>query len=123
MWKADLGTANSKALTMNLDSYKRMPQAVRKIIHEVAHDYRDYTAKAAMDDAAKAYERYKKAGGTIIQVSDADRAKWANKMPNIGKEWAADLDKQGLPGTKLLSAYMDKMRAAKEPILRQWDKE
>ena len=123
MWKADLGTANSKALTMNLDSYKRMPQAVRKIIHEVAHDYRDYTAKAAMADAAKAYERYKKAGGTIIQVSDADRAKWANKMPNIGKEWAADLDKQGLPGTKLLSAYMDKMRAAKEPILRQWDKE
>jgi C4-dicarboxylate-binding protein DctP len=123
MWKADLGTANSKALTMNLDSYKRMPKAVRDIIHEVAHDYRDYTAKAAMADAGKAYANYKKKGGIIIQVSDADRAKWANSMPNIGKSWAAGLDKKGLPGTKLLKAYMTKMRAAKQPILRQWDKE
>ncbi len=123
MWKADLGTANSKALTMNLDSYNRMPKAVRDIIHEVSRDYRDYTAKAAMSDAKKAYANFKKKGGEVIQVSDADRAKWANNMPNIAKDWAADLDKKGLPGTKLLQAYMDKMRAAKQPILRQWDKE
>ena len=85
MLKADIGTANSKALTMNLDSYKRMPKAVRDIIHAVARDYRDYTAKAAMADAGKAYANYKKKGGIIIQVSDADRTKWANSMPNIGK--------------------------------------
>jgi len=108
---------------MNLDSYKRMPKAVRDIIHEVARDYRDYTAKAATADAAKAYANYKKKGGIIIQVSHADRAKWANSMPNIGKSWAAGLDKKGLPGTKLLKAYMTKMRAANQPILRQWDKE
>jgi C4-dicarboxylate-binding protein DctP len=123
MWKADLGTANSKALTMNLDAYKRLPKAVRDIIHEVSVDYRDYTAKAAMADADKAYASYKAKGGEIIQVSEADRKKWANNMPNIAKDWASDLDKKGLPGTKLLQAYMDKMRAAKQPILRQWDKE
>ena len=44
-------------------------------------------------------------------------------MPNIAKDWAAELDKQNLPGTKMVNAYMDKMRAAKQPIVRQWDKE
>ncbi len=44
-------------------------------------------------------------------------------MPNIAKDWAGKLDKKGLPGTKLVSAYMDKMRAAKQPILRHWDRE
>ena len=76
-----------------------------------------------VDDAAKAYASFEKKGGTIIQMSETARASWANNMPNIGKDWASKLDKKGLPGTKLLRAYMKKMRAADQPILRQWDKE
>ena len=123
MLKADIGTANSKALTMNRDAYNRLPKAVRDVIHQVAHDYRDHTAQKSMDDAARAYENFKKKGGTIIQMSPAARENWAKTMPNIAKDWAAGLDKKGLPGTKLLASYMDKMRAAKQPIIRQWDKE
>jgi len=123
MFKADIGTANSKALTMNLDSYKRMPKEVRDIIHAVARNYRDYTARAAMADADRAYANFKKKGGKIIQMSDEARAGWAKSMPNIAKDWAEELDKKGMPGTKMLAAYMSKMRAAKQPIMRQWDKE
>ena len=123
MFKADIGTANSKALTMNVDSYKRLPAEVRRLIHEVSRDYRDHTARTAVADAGKAFDNYKKKGGQIIQMSDAARANWAKTMPNIAKDWAGKLDKKGLPGTKLLSAYMDKMRAANQPIMRQWDKE
>ncbi len=123
MFKADIGTANSKALTMNLDAYKKLPQEVRDVIHAVSRDYRDYTGKAAMADADKAYANFKKAGGTIIQMSSDARAAWAKSMPNIAKDWAAGLDKKGLPGTKLVGAYMDAMRAANQPIMRHWDKE
>ncbi len=123
MLKADIGTANSKALTMNLDAYKRMPKAVRDVIHEVAHLYRDHTSQQSINDAAKAYANYMKKGGSIIQMSQAARKGWANNMPNIAKSWAAGLDKKGLPGTKMLKSYMNKMRAAKQPALRQWDKE
>jgi len=123
MFKADIGTANSKALTMNMDSYKRLPEAVRKIIVDVSREYRDFTAKAAMADAEKAYKSFVAKGGEIIQVSDDARRQWAKAMPNIAKEWAAGLDKDGAPGSKILAAYMDKMRSANQPILRQWDKE
>ena len=33
------------------------------------------------------------------------------------------MEKRGLPARQILTAYMDKMRAAHQPILRQWDKE
>ncbi len=123
MFKADIGTANSKALTMNLDAYNKLPVDVRKVIHEAAADYRDYTGNAAVAAADQAYANYKAKGGEIYQVSAEARAAWANSMPNIAKDWAADLDKKGQPGSKLLTAYMDRMRAAKQPIMRQWDKE
>jgi hypothetical protein len=44
-------------------------------------------------------------------------------MPNIAKEWAASLDKQGLPGTKALSAYMNEMRKGGADPVRNWDKD
>ena len=108
---------------MNLDAYKRLPEAVRNVIHDVTREYRDYTASAAMSKAGKAFESYKKKGGTIIQMSQAARVQWAKTMPNIAKDWASGLDKKGLPGTKMLTAYLNKMRAANQPIIRQWDKE
>jgi hypothetical protein len=56
-------------------------------------------------------------------MTKAGRERWAKSMPNIAKEWAAKLDKEGQPGTAMVKAYMDSMRAAKQPILREWDKE
>ena len=123
MLKADIGTANSKALTMNMDAYKKLPKAVRNVIHEVTALYRDHTGKLALSEAGDAYKKYAAKGGTIVQMSIEARKNWAKFMPNIAKDWAKGLDKKGLPGTKLVTAYMDKMRAAKQPILRHWDRE
>jgi len=44
-------------------------------------------------------------------------------MPNVAKEWAASLEKKGIPGRKILSTYMDVMRSNKQPIVRHWDRE
>ena len=104
----------------------RLPGADRVAaagVHGAPRVYRDYTAKAALAKSAKSYENYKAKGGTIIQMTQAARENWARTMPNIALQWAAGLDKKGLPGTKLLNAYMAKMRAAKQPIIRQRDQE
>lgn len=123
MLKADIGTANSKAITMNKASFDRLPDEVRTVLVDVIADYRDFTAKAALADAGEALEAFKAAGGQIVEMSADSRKAWANTMPNIAQEWAADLDKEGKPGGQMLTSYMDKMRAADQPIVRQWDKE
>ncbi len=51
-----------------------------------------------------------------------EQVKWANAMPNIAKEWAERADKDGLPGTKALAAYMDELRKAGAKPVRDWDK-
>lgn len=62
-------------------------------------------------------------GTKTASMSGGERKEWALMLPNIAKEWAATQDKKGLPGTKILTTYMNAMRAANQPVLRQWDKE
>lgn len=123
MLKADLGSVNSKAITMNVKAWKKLPGEVRKIIQDSAIAYREHTTKKALDLAAASYAKYKEMGGTIYQMPQAERVRWAKTMPNVAKSWAASLEKKGIPGRAVLVSYMNTMRAAKQPIIRQWDKE
>ncbi len=123
MLKADIGTMNSKSITMNADSWKRLPNAVQKIIKEVAIAYRDYTTAEVLKKAKTSYALFEKRGGKIVQMTEAERKAWAMSMPNVAKDWTAQLEEKGIPAKAVLKAYMDKMRAANQPIIRHWDKE
>jgi len=123
MLKADIGTANSKAITMNADSWARLPAEVQTAIAEAAIAYRDHMGRLALEIADGSYKKYQAAGGTIVEMPVADRENWAKTMPNVAKDWAADLEAKGLPGNDVLRAYMEAMRDANQPIMRQWDKE
>jgi hypothetical protein len=50
------------------------------------------------------------------------RAGWAKGMDNAAKTWATSLDGRGVPGTAMLTVYMDAMRAAGATPLRDWDR-
>jgi C4-dicarboxylate-binding protein DctP len=123
MLKADIGTMNSKSITMNADSWKRLPKEVQGVIKEVAVAYRDYTTAEVMKKAALSLELFKKRGGKVVVMTPEQRMHWAKTMPNVAKDWTAELETRGIPGKAVLKAYMDKMRAANQPILRHWDKE
>ena len=123
MSKSQIGTVNSKAITMNADSWNKLPKDVQVVIQETAIDYRDHVAKVVMERAAKAYGNFASQGGTVTEMPQAEREKWANTMPNIAKDWAAKLDEKGQPGSAVLQAYMDTMRANQQPVIRDWDKE
>lgn len=120
MLRADIGAVNSKTVTVNADVWKKMPDEVKNVFLEVAVAYRDHVAGLAMDRASSSRDAYVAAGGKIVEVSDADRAGWANAMPNIAAEWAQNLDAKGQPGTEMLKAYMAKLRAAGFTPARDW---
>lgn len=123
MLKADLGSANSKVISANAESWKRLPDEVKKVIQEVAFAYRDRLGKIAATKGKASEEAYVKAGGMIHEMSDEQRAAWVKGMPNLAKKWATTLDGKGQPGSKILSAYMDALRAAGAKPLRHWDRE
>ena len=123
MLKADLGAVNSKTVTVNADYWKKLPEEVRTVLREVAVAYRDHVASVAMDRATASRDAYIAAGGKVIEVSQADRAAWANAMPNIAVEWATTLDEKGEPGSEMLKSYMKKLEAAGFAPTRDWASE
>jgi TRAP-type C4-dicarboxylate transport system substrate-binding protein len=120
MLNANLGAVNTKTVTVNESYWKKLPDEVKTVLQDVAVDYRDHIANIAMDRAAESLEAYVAAGGKIIEVSAEERAAWANAMPNLAAEWAANLDKRGEAGTEMLNAYIGKLKDAGFVGVRDW---
>ncbi len=120
MLEADLGAVNTKTVTVNTDFWEGLPAEVQGVLQEVAVLYRDHVAGIAMDRAEESRKAFTDAGGTITELSDDQRAAWANAMPNIAQEWAATLNEAGQPGSEMLAAYLDKLKAAGFTPVRDW---
>ena len=123
MTDADIGTVNSKVVSVNADTWAALPDAVKSVLQEVAVDYRDRVAGLAASLRESSIATFTSGGGSYAEMAPAARQAWADTMPNIAKEWAANLDSQGLPGTAVLTAYMDALRAAGQVPARDWDQE
>jgi TRAP-type C4-dicarboxylate transport system substrate-binding protein len=118
-----LGAQFAGALCANEGWYEDLPQEVKEALHDGAdaampcyHDELEAAVETAFATMAEA-------GATITDASPEMREAWAAGMDNAAKEWAEGLDAQGRPGTEILSAYMEAMRAAGAEPLRDWDRE
>ncbi|WP_323794587.1 C4-dicarboxylate TRAP transporter substrate-binding protein [Nisaea sp.] len=120
MLKANLGAVNTKSVTINMDTWKKLPEEVRAVLKAVAADYRDRIAGIAMERAAASEQKFFADGGTIVELSAEQRATWAMAMPNIAAEWAEELEAKGIPAKDMLRAYMAKLKAAGQPATRDW---
>ena len=122
--KVDFGAMYTIALVMNKDSLAKLPKEVQKVLKDVATEWGPRGDKAHMGAGRWGWGTGKKKfkDAKFVDFPEAERVKWANAMPNIAKEWAARMDKKGLPGDKVLSLYMDALRAEGVKCLRDWDK-
>ncbi|WFE91785.1 C4-dicarboxylate TRAP transporter substrate-binding protein [Roseibium porphyridii] len=123
MLKADLGAVNSKTITVNKDYWDGLPDEVKNVLQEVAVEYRDHVAGIAMDRADASRSAFVESGGTVVDLDPAERKNWAEAMPNIAVEWAAELDSKGEPGSDMLKAYMTKLQEAGYSPVRDWSAE
>ena len=120
---ADMGAVSNFAMVANKSWFDGLPDEVQTVIREVTPEYRNHLAEVSTTGDVNGREVCVAQGGTINEISPEMRQDWANRLPNIAKEWAASIDSAGLPGSEVLSTYMDLMREADQPILRDWDKE
>ena len=118
------GAIANALLTVNHDSWKKMPKEVQNAVKEASSAWSIGSNKRTLGGAKwGAGVCQKKFGQTTHKLTAAERKAWAFAMPNIAKEWAKRHDKAGQPGTKMLKTFMDYMRAKNQVLVRQWDKE
>jgi len=118
--KINFGAQYASALTVNLDVWNDLPEDVQQVIQEVADEYRDIAAESYATVGKESLATAEAAGATITELSAEERTAYAQKMPDIGKEWAEDLDARGLPGTKTLETYMRLSKEAGIEHARNW---
>ena len=124
--KVNFGATSGSGLTLNRDTWNDLPAHAKKIFKEVAWETGLLYSRMSEKRIAKFEPIMRKRGAKIADFPAEERKRWAYNLPNIAKEWAARLDKRGQPGTKLLKAYMDELRAlpgANKDIVRHWDRE
>ena len=120
---ADIGAVTAFAIAANKPWFESLPEEVRNVMREVAPEFRDELSRQSTEGNARGLEACVEQGGTIRELSAEERETWAQSIPDIAREWADELDAQGLPGSEVLSSYMNRMREANQPIARDWDRE
>ena len=118
-----LGAQFAGALCANVDWYESLPEAVQNALHSGADHAGDWYNRALEDAVAASLTGMADAGATVTEASAELRSQWAMGMDNAAQNWAETLDAQGLPGSEILSVYMNAMRDAGAVPLRQWDQE
>jgi TRAP-type C4-dicarboxylate transport system substrate-binding protein len=118
----NFGSQFAGGLSINKDVFDSFPPEMQKIFIDVGRGYDRKLAAAQAARAGKAMEIMKKGGAKVTYLSDAERKRWADKLPNVPMEWAEAMEKKGLPGKAMLRGYLDGLRARGVKLARDWDK-
>lgn len=121
--RVEFGPSNVSGITVNIDTWEKLPDFVKKIFMETAEQYPHWIAENEEANMKKFMGIMLKSGLKVYDMPDAERKRWASMMPNIAQEWADRQEKRGLPGREVLNAFMGELRARNIEIARQWDKE
>ena len=121
--RIDFGPMPASAITFNGNAWLKIPAHARRIIREEAGRWSQYQTAVDLVKRSRFLGIMKRKGVAELTLPRAEREKWASLMPNIAQEWADRLDRRGLPGTGLMTAYMDELRDRGIRIARHWDEE
>lgn len=120
--KVNFGAQYAGAMVAKKSWFDGQPDAVKAAIRAGVAAYAKAYRSGLEARVAGAYKAIEAAGGEISEMSEAERKRWADTLPNIAMEWAKAQDAAGLSGTAVLKAFMDKQAAAGETLIRDWSK-
>ncbi|PHP65113.1 C4-dicarboxylate ABC transporter permease [Zhengella mangrovi] len=121
--KVHFGAQYAGALVAKKSWYDDQPKEVQDAIRAGVDAYAKAYRSGLDARVAGAYKALEAAGGEVSEMSEAERKRWADTLPNIAMDWAKAQDAAGLAGTEVLKAFMAKQEAAGETLIRDWSKE
>ena len=99
------GAITWHGLTINLNTWNRLPEEVQAILLEVSADYEELTGANNLerygDDVAALRELI-----TVKELGPEVREEWARSLSDWPRQMATELDAQGLPGTQVLETAL-----------------
>jgi len=119
--KLDFGAMHAGALAVNKGRWDKLPDEVKAAFRKGANAYKANYLTEQTGRIESSLAAWQKAGGKIITVDAAERAKLVKLVPNPTKDWYKQAGAG--PAKKVLSSYMDAARATGYKFPRDYDKE
>ncbi len=126
--KVNMGVVFSGGVAINKDSFNKLPPEVQQAMREAGAEYtrrhgddlvqRHQTAMARMVELGKTQNP----PVTVTPMSDADRRKWIDNLPNLSAEWVKNNEARGVQAKPLLTQYMAAVKARGAKPERDWEK-
>lgn len=102
----DYGSFVGITLVINEDAWKALPADIQQIMLDVAREVELRIAKELNAKRDGILKKWKDLGISFYTLSEGDRIKWAQKMPDTAAVWAKDMEAKGLPGWKIMDRYI-----------------
>ena len=116
----DFGCVVVSVLTVNLDTWKNLPKNIQDIMMQVGREYEMKVAEEAINYDKVGLKAYVEKGVTIRDFPAAEREKWASNLPDVPNDKAKEADKMGLPGSKVMAAYIKYLEEDGYKLPRKW---
>jgi TRAP-type C4-dicarboxylate transport system substrate-binding protein len=113
------GAIPNTMITMNLTTWRKLPKEVQEIFLEVGREYTKVQTEASQIKADKSIQAMRDAGTTVRELSWDEKVKWADALPNIPKEKAAEITATGMPG-EVVYAYIRNLKELGVKFPRDW---
>ena len=121
--EVDFGAMYAGAVAINKNRFDKFPEEVKVAFRRAGNAYRGAYLTEQTGRIASSREAWLKGGGKFNKLSSDDQARFVKLIPNPAKEWVKQTEAKGLPARKVLTAYMDAVRATGYKFPRDFDKE
>jgi TRAP-type C4-dicarboxylate transport system substrate-binding protein len=119
--KIDFGAMATGALAINKSRWEKLPEEVKAAFRKGALVYQATYQAEQIARTEAALTAWQRAGGKIITLDAADRARFVKMVPNPLESWFKQAGEA--PAKKVLAAYMNAARATGFKFARDFDKE
>ena len=117
----------SEGVVMNLDSWNKTPEDLKKIILEVVANPFATTGGLTGGTIEGIMKQLTGSGVNFYELPPSEAERWnAIFAEDVVKKWVADMEAQGLPGKEALLMYkaeVDKHGVAFPAFPKEWEKE
>ncbi len=101
------GAITWHGLVINKNRWGRLPKDVQQILMEVGREYEARTGTVNEENYPKQLEQLKSVGATVRQLPESVRADWAQSLKGWPQEKATELDKAGMPASRVLKLALE----------------
>ncbi len=116
-----IGAQFNGGMAINQDTWERLPPSLQDTMTDLGREYSRAMGESVIARYDQALAAVQNEGATVATLSDDEKRRWIDGLPDIAGRWVSSAEQRGHPAGEVLRIYMEAFRARGGQPLRNWD--